>query len=200
MWWTVLFDIFGFITRVTVHISRTRSWVVGSEVKTVDSWCGSLDFILPGARASLPVIVTFVFLLRRLRGELTEHISEHIRERHQLLLPLLLGDDLPTVLHNKLESFVIISPQWAWLSDNLNDERFEDVGGVQVGQYQQIQAVCDVDRLTQHFLALPLQMFQGVLKYLELKPGLPSNPTTYTWSEAARSLSLFSSMFSIFPP
>ena len=180
---TVLFDIFGFYHKgYGSCYSGTRSRVVGPEVKTVDSWCGSLNFIPPRARASLPVVVSFAFLLWRLRGQLTEHICEHVRKRHQLLLPLLLGDDLTTVLHNELEIFVLNNfPQWTWLSDNLNDERFEDVGGVQVGQYEQIQAVCDVDRLTEHFLALPLQMFQRVLKYFQLKPGgegrggLPSN-------------------------
>ena len=104
------FDIFGFYHMVYGWYSRGRSWVVGSEVKTVDSLRASRNFILPWARAALPVFFTLVFLLRRLRGELTEHISEHIRERHQLLLPLLLGHDLPAVLHDKLEIFQIISP------------------------------------------------------------------------------------------
>lgn len=105
---TVLFDIFGFYHKgYGSCYSGTRSRVVGPEVKTVDSWCGSLNFIPPRARASLPVVVSFAFLLWRLRGQLTEHICEHVRKRHQLLLPLLLGDDLTTVLHNELEIFVL---------------------------------------------------------------------------------------------
>ena len=180
-----------------MSIIRTSSGVVSPEVETVDGRCWTLNFGLPWA--SLPVILPLVLLLRRLRGQLAEDISKHVRKRHQLLLPLLLRDDFPTVLHNKLHKFALIStdcePRWETTFMTRGLSMSVEWRSASMRRSRQFEMLTDWQRTSSHFLFRCFRAYWNIF----FKQSSQHTPPV-TWSEAARSLSLFSSMFSIFPP